>query len=289
MSNQPENPADCSIIPGINDLPKAVLVAPDGARAEIYMHGGHVTSWVPAGGEERLFLSSTSEFSPQASIRGGVPVIFPQFGMEGPLPRHGFLRRMEWMLTGTQVTSSASGAVFQVGDNESSRQVLPQPFVAELTVTVGGQQLELELAIHNPGEEAFSFTGALHTYLRVAEIEDISLSGLVNQPYLDTVGGRTGYTQLEEDLLIRGEVDRIYYNAPRRLVLREKERQTVIEAQGFPDAVVWNPGAELGASLADLEPDGYRRMLCVEAVVTGGPITLLPKKSWHGAQLLTAL
>ena len=67
-------------VPGAGGLPKIVLEAPDGARAELYLHGAHVTAWTPAGaGDERLFLSAASEFRADAAIRGGVPVIFPQF------------------------------------------------------------------------------------------------------------------------------------------------------------------------------------------------------------------
>lgn len=287
MLNQPVKSGYHSLVPGVNDLPKVVLAVPDGARAEIYLHGGHVTSWVPAGGEERLFLSRTSEFSPQASIRGGVPVIFPQFGKEGPLPRHGFVRRMEWKFLRAEAGAGCATAVFQVCDDEVTRRILPHTFVAELAVTVGGQQLALALTVTNPGEAAFSFTGALHTYLSVAEMRDVSLLGLAGMPYLDTVGIRTGRVQQEEELLIRGEVDRIYYNAPHKLVLHEKGRQLGIETDGFPDVVVWNPWVELGATLADLEPEGYRRMLCVEAVVTGQPVTLPPGESWQGIQRLT--
>jgi glucose-6-phosphate 1-epimerase len=288
VSNQPVKSGYHSLVPGSNGLPKVVLAAPDGAQAEIYLHGGHVTSWVPAGGEERLFLSCTSEFSPQASIRGGVPVIFPQFGKEGPLPRHGFVRRMEWKFLRAEAGADCVTAVFQVGDDEVTRRILPHAFVAELAVTVGGQQLELALTVTNPGEAAFSFTGALHTYLSVAEISDVSLLGLAELPYLDTVGVRTWRVQQEEELLIRGEVDRIYYNAPHKLTLHEKGRQLGILTDGLPDVVVWNPWVELGATLADLEPEGYRRMLCVEAVVTGQPVTLAPGESWQGIQRLTA-
>src|SRR5512139_4252652 len=79
-------------------LPKLTLVAPDGARAEVYLYGAHVVSWVPAGGQERLFLSRTSAFRAGAPIRGGVPVVFPQFGALGPLPLHGLVRLMVWEL-----------------------------------------------------------------------------------------------------------------------------------------------------------------------------------------------
>jgi hypothetical protein len=80
-------------------LPPTTLLPPDGARAEIYPHGTHVTSWVPAGGSERLFLSPASEFRPGAPIRGGVPVVFPQFSGLGSLPKHGFVRLLSWEMT----------------------------------------------------------------------------------------------------------------------------------------------------------------------------------------------
>jgi glucose-6-phosphate 1-epimerase len=37
--------------------PALHLRAPDGAQATVLLHGGHLVSWVPAGGEEQLYLS----------------------------------------------------------------------------------------------------------------------------------------------------------------------------------------------------------------------------------------
>src|SRR5690348_6301397 len=75
---------------------KIVLHSADGARADVFPYGAHVTSWMPAGGGGRLFLSERSAFGAGSAIRGGVPVIFPQFASTGPLPKHGFARTMEW-------------------------------------------------------------------------------------------------------------------------------------------------------------------------------------------------
>ncbi|HEX6371728.1 MAG TPA: hypothetical protein VF006_22595, partial [Longimicrobium sp.] len=60
-------------------LPKLRLSHASGATAEVYLHGAHVASWVPAGGTEALFVSRAATFAPGKAIRGGVPVIFPQF------------------------------------------------------------------------------------------------------------------------------------------------------------------------------------------------------------------
>ncbi len=69
------------------------LIAPDGARAVLALHGAHVLSWIPAGGTEQLYLSPQSEFSLGQAIRGGVPVCFPQFATRGSLPRQSVIPR----------------------------------------------------------------------------------------------------------------------------------------------------------------------------------------------------
>ena len=78
--------------PGPDLFTRVGVRAPDGARAEITPYGAHVTSWVTPDGRERLFLSRATSFSPGSAIRGGVPVVFPQFARRGPLRPHGFAR-----------------------------------------------------------------------------------------------------------------------------------------------------------------------------------------------------
>ncbi len=288
MPQHTDNNFGYNITAGSNGNPKVVLTAPDGARAEIYLHGAHVTSWIPAGGSEWLFLSHKSEFGPNSAIRGGVPVIFPQFSSEGPLPKHGFARRMEWKLLSTEAVQNDLRAVFQLQDTPASRQIWPHGFALDYTVKVGGSQLEMNLTVTNPGKERFTFSGALHTYLRVASIEEISIAGLGGLTYLDTVGGRNERIQQEESLSFRSQVDRIYFNAPKELTLLDKGSTLFVEERGFPDVVIWNPWRELGASLADLEAEGYRHMVCIEAAVIGRPVTLSPSECWNGAQILRA-
>src|ERR1700693_2463020 len=86
------------IVPGKNGMSTVLLSHPSGSSADVYLNGAHVTSWIPAGGKEVLFMGKTATFRAGDPIRGGIPVVFPQFANTGPLPQHGFARKTEWQL-----------------------------------------------------------------------------------------------------------------------------------------------------------------------------------------------
>jgi len=79
-----------------------IRIESDGASALVALHGAHVLSWIPANGRERLFLSDRAVFDGHAAIRGGIPVIFPQFSDRGLLPKHGFARTRTWAFDGIE-------------------------------------------------------------------------------------------------------------------------------------------------------------------------------------------
>ena len=239
------------------------LKAPDGAGAVITCYGAQVVSWIPAGGEERMFLSSKSAQDRHGPIRGGVPVVFPQFASSGPLPHHGLVRTREWRV----IDSGGGGgsARFRVEDSAETRALWPHAFACELSVTVSGARLDLELRVENTGPQPFDFTAALHTYLRVAAIQAVRLEGLHGARYRDKTQDFKEVVERAKSLTISGEVDRIYIDAPGPLVLREPSRSLSIHARGFPDVVVWNPWKQRCAQLQDMPKDGYEHMLCVEA------------------------
>jgi len=275
------------LTPGKGGLPRLLLTAADGARAELYQHGAHLTSWAPAGGAERLYLSEQALFRPGAAIRGGVPVIFPQFAGEGPLPKHGFARGLPWQLiAAAQPERGPASAIFRLEDSDATRAVWPHAFRAELHVAVGGAALETALSIENTGKSEISFTAALHSYLRIADIGAVRLQGLKGLRYRDTASGGAAALESADSLRIEGEVDRIYFDAPARLELADALGGLGIESTGFADAVVWNPGAERAAALSDLDAGGYRNFLCVEAANIGVPVRLAPGAEWRGRQRL---
>ncbi len=271
------------LVTGTGDLPKLLFTTDDGAQAEIYLHGGHVASWQPAG-EERLFMSRTSEFRAGVAIRGGVPVCFPQFAGFGPLPKHGLVRTLPWTIGAV----TANSITLHRSESAATLDVWPHAFTVALTVTIGGPTLSLEFEVTNSGAAPLEFAGALHTYFLVRDVRSTVIDGLSGRRYADRAGG--GFVegvQSEKPIAFAGEVDRVYYDAPERVIIREVDRTTTVSSRGFPDVVVWNPGPVMGAKMSDLEPDGYLRMVCVEAAAVGQPIVVEPQATWRGAQIVT--
>jgi glucose-6-phosphate 1-epimerase len=263
--------------------PAMRLRAPDGAEATVLLHGGHVVSWIPAGDVERLYLSPQAQAGVGQAVRGGIPVIFPQFEKRGPLPRHGFARNRAWQWVEGVKRGPHMIGVLRLTDDEATRALWPHRFEAELSFSLSGLRLDVELAVTNTGDAAFDFTAALHTYLRCDDVRRARLSGLYGLRYLDSLSGKDHRHEIDPQHFV-GEIDRIYFDLKEPLALSTAMGRMAIETEGFADAVVWNPGPEKAAAMVDLPDDDWLQMLCVEAASIGRPIHLEPGEEWAGRQ-----
>ena len=223
------------------------LIAPDGARATVLLHGGHLLSWVPAGAQEQLYVSPKTSYAPGVAIRGGVPVIFPQFSATGPLQRHGFARNKQWQLVMAETGADDALAVLRLTDDADTRKLWPHAFELELSLRISGRELQIELACEK----------------KVQRVQLVLPSG-----ELDRI-----YHRVRDELTLKER-------------LASSERRLHISQQGFADAVLWNPGAAKCATLADMPADGYKQMLCVEAACIEQPVHLAPGADWVGMQTL---
>ena len=261
------------------------LQGADGARLEVLPYGAHVLSWTPAGEQHnRLFLSQAAEYRDGVSVRGGVPVVFPQFSGHGSLPKHGFARVQNWEL----LEQRDSHCRLRLRESAQTLALWPHAFDLQLDLFIEANRLQVALSALNTGPSAFEFTVALHSYLQVGDIHHARLHGLRGRRYLDAVLDREHYVQQDEPLALGEWIDRIYFDAPGELLLEEPSRRLRIRQEGFTDTVVWNPAAALTATLTDMQPDDWRRMLCVEAGTTVTPVRLQPGQAWRGAQILIA-
>lgn len=270
----------------MNELPARIveLSSSDGGIAKVCPYGAHVLSWVTGDGCERLYLSPRAEYRAGVAIRGGVPVIFPQFAGMGNLPKHGFARTLDW----EGGPARARRASFRLCETEATRKFWPHRFLVEYTVNIDKDRLEMALSIRNTDTAAFTFTAALHTYLRVEAVSEAAVEGLQGHRFRDATRAEEESRETAERVTFPGEVDRLYpgVRSPLRLVCGA--RSLKIHAEGFPDAVIWNPGAEKSARMGDLGAEGYRHFVCVEAAAAAEPVCLAPGGTWEGKQILLA-
>jgi glucose-6-phosphate 1-epimerase len=154
-----------------------------------------------------------------------------------------------------------------------------------LDVLLGPGTLAVVLRVFNHGTAAFTFTGALHTYLACAEVTRVGVSGLDGCSVLS--GG-----QVPGDIVFgdgQADVDLSVLEAPGPVRVHgigsESDGVMLCAQTGFADVVVWNVGERLGADMADLGVGQWRNFVCVEAAATS-PITVQPQSSWTGSQTL---
>jgi glucose-6-phosphate 1-epimerase len=254
-------------------LPAVRLTAPGGAQATITLYGAHLVSWQGADGRERMFCSARSALDGTKPIRGGVPVIFPQFAARGTGMRHGFARVSQWRVTDGGVQDGAAYAVFSLEPHDLAPQVAaawPHAFALALRVAVRDNELSMSLEVRNTGTQAFPFAAALHTYHLVDDIAAVKI---------DCLEART--------LTIADKLDKVYDHVAGAIELESGAGRLRLEQDGFTDAVVWNPGAADAAALADMEDDEYRRFVCIEPALLG-PQVLPPGAAWHGGYRVSA-
>jgi len=264
-------------------MPAIAWKSRDGAQAIATLQGAHLVSWALPGGEEGLFLSERSPFAAGRAIRGGIPVIFPQFADLGPLAQHGFARTQAWRFLSARELEGRAQAVFELVPPAATRALWPHDFRLELAATIGGSRLEVRLRVFNTGADAFSFTAALHTYLRVADAARARVHGLRGVRY--RIRGEDAAPIEDLEFVTASEpIDRTYYAPPPTLSLEDRDRGVRLEQEGFTDTVVWNPGREKASAMADMGPDGYLRMLCIEAAAVEPAVRLEAGGEWSGVQ-----
>ena len=248
-------------------LPAVQIRASDGAAAIVTLFGAHLVSWNSADGQQRLFCSSASPLDGSAAIRGGVPVIFPQFNQRGPGMRHGFARLSNWRMIDSGEHEGDAFALFALAPADlpaAYRAEWPHAFALRLRVQLSGKRLGMQLEIDNDGTEAFSFSCALHTYHAITDIDQVRIDGV--QP---------------ETLAIGDKLDQIFFGIGGEVVLDTgiDVRQTT--QSGFTDAVVWNPGAAAAALLTDLADHEYQLFVCIEPSAID-PLMLAAGARWCG-------
>ena len=284
--------------PGRGGQPRLHLThAASGAEVEVYLHGGQVLSWRPRGGAggDVLYTAPHTVFDGVAPVRGGIPIAFPQFAAQGPLPQHGFARTCAW----TPTVVRDGYAELTLRDSAATRAAWPHAFALSLRISFTGERLETALEVAHPagGDGApWPFEALQHTYLAlghggagVVGAGAVRVAGLEGVTYLSKPEGGAERVESSAGGFTLGgeEVDRIFVapagdgtvtvtgagaavagaaGPPFRTIRVERRGEVRVGGRApvaVPtDVVVWNPGSR--KVMPELGGDGWSGFVCIE-------------------------
>lgn len=241
------------------------------AEAHVYLHGGHVLHYQPAGQSPVLWHSQKSLFETNKPIRGGVPVCWPWFGAhpsDATLPIHGVARLVQWKPVASSATAKATTLTLRCPATPGIDAI------AELTVVLD-TALKITLATTNTGDATMPLSEALHSYFSVSDIHKISVNGLNEQQYIDTLLTERPTLTQKGSITFEAETDRIYINTPNACDIADPgmHRRIRVSKEGSLSTVVWNPWIAKAARMPDFGDKEYPEMICVETA-NCGPNTL---------------
>ena len=282
------------------------LASSDGKHScEIKLFGATVISWI-SNGLEKLFLSSAAHLDGSKAIRGGIPLVFPQFGQpDAKMAQHGFARNKIWKIGFQGCSESNAKVEFLLEDDEQTQSVWPFKFKLSYIVELQTTSLTTTLHITNPSEDSsFQCQSLLHTYLRVPRIQSILVDGFQGFDYIDKMNNGLKLVDTNEAIVIDREIDRVYcakkdnalvinvhdidqkvklYEVHSAAKLYEFSDNSVKNEHDIvwinTDVVLWNAWIEKAKALADMNDDGYLYYICVEPGLVAQNVEILPRNT----------
>lgn len=259
------------------NFPFVLLQHANGATVKIYEYGAQIVSWKLSDKTEIFFMSPGAIFESGKAIRGGVPIVFPQFN-KGKLPAHGFGRISHWTPVKQFISSGGDLSVtFRLGSSAIDLQLWPHAFRAELEVILS-DNLQFTLSVENRGIEEFQFQNAFHSYFRVTDIDNVHIEGLAAHSFIDFLQERKTSEEKRDEVKIFEAIDRCYTGVLEEVALIDTglSRKVRIINDGMSDIVVWNPWSEGEKKISDLPPNSFRSFVCVEGGNIESPLTVEP-------------
>lgn len=252
-------------------------------RAVISLQGAQLLEFNANSGSPLLWLSPNCDFSAGAALRGGIPLCLPWFGPyqgDPSKPKHGFARNHFWQLGEAHLLSDGSVELEFLFLSDAN-ELFPFDFSAELRMTLGNTA-KLELTINNTDTEDFACSWAMHNYYPISSLKDVRVLGLAKRKYLDNLEGHAEKYQ-PDDVSFAGPVDRVYHAIDNSIHISGSPNIEITHSN-CPSVVVWNPGSEAAAKIADIGEGQEQFYICVERGAVLGEQWHLPagtsKSAW---------
>ena len=216
-----------------------------------------------------IWLSPKAIFSQGKAVRGGIPLCFPWFGAhpsDPSKPSHGFVRDRNWQLQRIELNKPEEYKLsFSVNSDQDTLTLFPYEFKAQLEFNLG-TQIDIAFSVDNLSQIPMPCSWALHSYLPIQNIDSVTIEGLDGKIFLNTVGEPKQQRQCG-NVLFNGELDRIYQQVGSRQRVNTRNALDIY-GENCPSAIVWNPGTQLAAKMADLGSEASREFICLERGAT---------------------
>ncbi|OZG72148.1 hypothetical protein BTA51_17490 [Hahella sp. CCB-MM4] len=266
----------------------------DDCVGSVSLMGGQVLTYASHGQRPVLWENSRLELSTGAALRQGIPICWPWFGPlnqnQDPViqqfagdqpPSHGLVRETLWELVSATEQAEYTEVVLAKG--------VHLPGLEGLGITMRyrfSDRLECQLVSHNQTDQLVNLSFAMHTYLAVSDIKNVSIHDLDGIPYIDSLDRGAKHLQ-NGHITFDKEVDRIYYNTPPLIRMKDAgwKRTISLEAPESHSSIVWNPWIEKSKRLSQFSPESYRDMVCIETARAWNDFAPIPAGERHEVTL----
>ena len=281
---------------------------------ELLRYGAHIISWKTNDSVENIFLSSLSPLDGSAAIRGGIPIVFPQFATPLPpstsgLPMHGFARISMWHIDSYSVNSTDIEVVMNMTESDMPGNLVsqwPYSFVLKYTVTLGlkGKLATSVYILNRTPSTTMTFDILLHNYFTVSNISNVYVEGLSGKTFVDKNNAYNVSVDTAKHHTISSPTNLIYLTntnesstSSTRLIDNTSNCSSstlTIDREGLGNnVVVWNPWT---APTSSLTPTMYKSFLAIESgnigyilPVAGSGVSLFYGQSFSGRQIFSKI
>jgi glucose-6-phosphate 1-epimerase len=154
--------------------------------------------------------------------------------------------------------------VFSLNGPAPTPEYLPGNFEISYHLEIS-TKLGVLLKYVNFSTDAQTITEALHTYLTVKDVRNVSITGLSGVTFIDKVKQHR-IPEGNAPIAITAETDRVYLNtiSPVEVSDPGMKRRIRVSKSGSNSTVVWNPWIDKSKKMPDFGDDEWPGMLCIE-------------------------
>lgn len=230
---------------------------------------------VKLGINELLYLSPLSQIGTKQTLRGGIPVLFPQFGNFGNLKKHGFVRNLNWKLVNEKNNQNDLFVEYEYVIAKDHFLDWNHSAKLNLQASIINNIFNINIQILNIGDSEFEFTGGLHPYFKINSRSTIKIEGLESSFFEDS------FPEITFKLSSDNVIERLYYTNS-NIYFNNGSNNLLIKSKGFESWMLWNPGIDMTKAINDLPDDDWNKFICIEPIVKNNAILLKPNEIFKG-------